>query len=54
VQIEEELFSHINEFNSNATEVHISHLRAKIDIGHTVRLLCTARGRGYYIRRIVS
>jgi DNA-binding response OmpR family regulator len=52
-QIEEELFRHIDEFNSNAIEVHISHLRAKIDAGHTVRLLCTVRGRGYYIRRIV-
>ena len=52
-QIEEEIFGHVNEVNSNAVDVHISHLRGKIDAGHPVRLLCTVRGRGYYIRRMV-
>jgi len=35
------------EANSNVLDVHISHLRRKIDDGHTTKLIHTRRGQGY-------
>ncbi len=34
---------------TNVVEVYISHLRRKIDDGHTVKLIQTVRGSGYKI-----
>jgi DNA-binding response OmpR family regulator len=35
------------EANSNVLDVHISHLRRKIDDGHATKLIHTRRGQGY-------
>jgi two-component system copper resistance phosphate regulon response regulator CusR len=35
---------------SNIVDVHIAHLRAKLDEGHDTKLLHTVRGRGYVLR----
>jgi DNA-binding response OmpR family regulator len=51
-QIEEEIWGQVIEVSSNAVDVHISHLRRKIDAGQPTRLLGTVRGRGYYVRKI--
>jgi DNA-binding response OmpR family regulator len=51
-QIEEEIWGQVSDVSSNAVDVHISHLRGKIDAGHATRLLCTVRGRGYYVRKV--
>jgi DNA-binding response OmpR family regulator len=53
-QIEEEIWGQVTEVSSNAVDVHISHLRGKIDAGHPTRLLGTVRGRGYYVRKVGS
>jgi DNA-binding response OmpR family regulator len=37
------------EANSNVLDVHISHLRRKIDDGHTTKLIHTRRGQGYVL-----
>jgi DNA-binding response OmpR family regulator len=42
----------VTEVSSNAVDVHISHLRGKIDAGQPTRLLGTVRGRGYYVRQV--
>jgi len=51
-QIEEEIWGQVTEVSSNAVDVHISHLRGKIDTGQPTRLLGTVRGRGYYVRKV--
>jgi two-component system, OmpR family, response regulator len=51
-QIEEEIWGQVTEVSSNAVDVHISHLRGKIDAGQATRLLGTVRGRGYYVRKL--
>jgi DNA-binding response OmpR family regulator len=51
-QIEEEIWGQVTEVSSNAVDVHISHLRGKIDAGQPTRLLGTVRGRGYYVRKL--
>jgi DNA-binding response OmpR family regulator len=51
-QIEEEIWGQVTEVSSNAVDVHISHLRGKIDMGQPTRLLGTVRGRGYYVRKL--
>lgn len=48
-ELEEEVWGQVSEVSSNAVDVHISHLRRKIDMPHARRLLRTVRGRGYYI-----
>jgi DNA-binding response OmpR family regulator len=37
------------EANSNVLDVHISHLRRKIDDGHATKLIHTRRGQGYVL-----
>jgi DNA-binding response OmpR family regulator len=37
------------EANSNVLDVHISHLRRKIDDGHPTKLIHTRRGQGYVL-----
>jgi DNA-binding response OmpR family regulator len=37
------------EANSNVLDVHISHLRRKIDDGHATKLIPTRRGQGYVL-----
>jgi DNA-binding response OmpR family regulator len=53
-QIEEKIWGQVTEVSSNAVDVHISHLRGKIDAGQPTRLLGTVRGRGYYVRKVGS
>ena len=48
-QIEEELWGEANDMTSNAVDVHVSHLRRKIDVPGSRRLLHTVRGRGFYV-----
>jgi len=49
-EVEETLWGHVTaEVTSNAVDVHMSHLRRKIDLPGMPRLLHTVRGRGYYI-----
>jgi DNA-binding response OmpR family regulator len=48
-QIEQELWGEVSEVTSNALDVHVSHLRRKVDPPGAKRLLHTARGRGFYI-----
>ena len=48
-QIEQELWGEVSEVTSNAVDVHVSHLRRKVDPPGARRLLHTARGRGFYI-----
>jgi DNA-binding response OmpR family regulator len=48
-QIEQELWGEISEVTSNALDVHLSHLRRKVDPPGAKRLLHTARGRGFYL-----
>ncbi|NQU82799.1 MAG: response regulator transcription factor [Parcubacteria group bacterium] len=40
----------IKKFKSNTIDVHIRHLRQKIDKGHKDKLIHTIRGRGYKIQ----
>ena len=35
---------------SNVVDVHIAHLRSKIDADYPVKLLHTVRGQGYIVR----
>jgi DNA-binding response OmpR family regulator len=48
-RIEEEIWGQVSDVSSNAVDVHISHLRRKIDPPAARRLLQTVRGRGYYV-----
>ncbi len=48
-QIEQELWGEVSDVTSNALDVHVSHLRRKIDPPGAPRLLHTARGRGFSI-----
>lgn len=48
-QIEQELWGEVNDVTSNAVDVHVSHLRRKIDAPGRIRLLHTVRGRGFYV-----
>jgi DNA-binding response OmpR family regulator len=43
----EHAYDEAAEANSNVLDVHISHLRRKIDDGHTKKLIHTKRGQGY-------
>src|SRR5579859_911404 len=36
---------------TNIVDVYVRHLRAKVDDGHTVKMIRTVRGTGYMIRR---
>ena len=48
-QIEQELWGEVNDVTSNAVDVHVSHLRRKVDVAGQRRLLHTVRGRGFYV-----
>jgi DNA-binding response OmpR family regulator len=48
-QIEQELWGEANDVTSNAVDVHVSHLRRKVDVPGRSRLLHTVRGRGFYV-----
>ena len=48
-QIEQELWGEANDLTSNAVDVHVSHLRRKVDVPGRSRLLHTVRGRGFYV-----
>ena len=48
-QIEEEIWGQVSDVSSNAVDVHISHLRRKIDPPASRHLLHTVRGRGYFV-----
>jgi DNA-binding response OmpR family regulator len=48
-QIEQELWGEVNDVTSNAVDVHVSHLRRKVDVPGRSRLLHTVRGRGFYV-----
>jgi len=50
-QIEQELWGEINDVTSNSVDVHVSHLRRKVDGPAIIRLLHTARGRGFYVEQ---
>jgi len=39
---------------TNIVDVYVRHLRAKVDDGHTVKMIRTVRGTGYMIRRGVE
>jgi len=53
-QIEQELWGEVSDVTSNAVDVHVSHLRRKVDPPGARRLLHTARGRGFYIEACVD
>jgi DNA-binding response OmpR family regulator len=53
-QIEQELWGEVTEVTSNALDVHVSHLRRKVDPPDAKRLLHTARGRGFYVGSIAD
>jgi DNA-binding response OmpR family regulator len=48
-QLEEELWGEVSDVGSNAVDVHVSHLRRKVDVPGASRLLHTVRGRGFYV-----
>ena len=48
-EIEQELWGEVNDVTSNAVDVHVSHLRRKVDAPGRRRLLHTVRGRGFYV-----
>jgi DNA-binding response OmpR family regulator len=49
-QIEQELWGEVSDVTSNSVDVHVSHLRRKIDApGGGSRVVHTIRGRGFYI-----
>ncbi len=48
-QIEQELWGEVSDVSSNAVNVHISHLRRKLDVRGASPLLQTVRGRGFYV-----
>jgi DNA-binding response OmpR family regulator len=48
-EVEEAVWAEATEVTSNAVDVHISHLRRKIDRPGEPRLLHTVRGRGYLL-----
>jgi DNA-binding response OmpR family regulator len=39
---------------TNIVDVYVRHLRAKVDDGHTIKMIRTVRGTGYMIRRGVE
>jgi DNA-binding response OmpR family regulator len=47
--LEEQVWGGEADLTTNAVDVHISHLRRKIDHGHAVPILHTVRGRGYVL-----
>ncbi len=49
-QILERVWGGDNEVDANAVEVHIAHLRQKLDAGASSRLIHTIRGIGYALR----
>jgi DNA-binding response OmpR family regulator len=51
-EIEEALWADATEVTRNAVDVHISHLRRKVDPPGRPRLLHTVRGRGYLLGRM--
>jgi DNA-binding response OmpR family regulator len=53
-ELEEALWAPATDVTSNAVDVHISHLRRKIDPPDRPRLLHTIRGRGYLLGRMES
>lgn len=48
-RIQGEVWGYERDPLTNVVEVYISHLRRKIDDGHTVKLIQTVRGSGYKI-----
>ncbi len=48
-QIEHELWGEVSDVTSNSVDVHVSHLRRKIDAPGGRRMVHTVRGRGFYI-----
>jgi len=48
----EHIFTSDYEWDSNVIEVHISHLRTKIDKGYSSALIHTVRGAGYILKTV--
>lgn len=48
----EHIFTSDYEWDSNVIEVHISHLRTKIDKGYSSALIHTVRGAGYILKAV--
>ena len=48
-QLEEHVWGGARDFVTNSIDVHLSHLRRKIDHGQQRPLIHTVRGRGYYM-----
>jgi DNA-binding response OmpR family regulator len=48
----EHIFTSDYEWDSNVIEVHISHLRTKIDKGYSPALIHTVRGVGYILKAV--
>jgi DNA-binding response OmpR family regulator len=48
----EHIFTSDYEWDSNVIEVHISHLRTKIDKGYSPALIHTVRGAGYILKAV--
>ena len=50
-QLMHEIWSHAGRPGSNSVEVHVLRLRRKLEAGGEPRILHTARGRGYVLKR---
>ena len=48
-ELNEHLYDHLDEINSNVIDVYIRNLRKKIDSDHEVKLIHTRRGHGYVL-----
>ncbi len=47
--LEEQVWGGVADLTTNTVDVHISHLRRKIDHGHAIAILHTVRGHGYIL-----